>query len=139
MVLGDESSRVELYTEGIMELTLIQQQNSAWIEGVPGEAWMATLGDLDRLIEACFSNGVQAALLYAANLTPAFFDLSSGEAGAIMQKLRIYRLRLAVVYNPDEVQFSRRFGELLTDERGAADFGLFTSWQAAQAWLCRSS
>lgn len=40
--------------------------------------------------------GAGSALLYAPNLT-AKFDLSSREAGAILQKLRDYRIRLAVV------------------------------------------
>ena len=40
-------------------------------------------------------------LLYASDLTN-FFDLSSGEAGAILQKLRTYGVLLAVL--------SRRFG-----------------------------
>ena len=46
------------------------------------------------------------------NLTPAFFDLSSGEAGAILQKLRNYGIRLAVVCPPGRVLMSSRFGEM---------------------------
>jgi hypothetical protein len=36
-----------------------------------------------------------ADVLYSENLPPAFFDLSSGVAGAILQKLRNYKIRLA--------------------------------------------
>jgi hypothetical protein len=56
--------------------------------------------------------------LYAANLTRGFFDLSSGEAGAILQKLRNYRIRLPVVCGPGTAQLSRRFGDLLAEDAG---------------------
>jgi len=45
------------------------------------------------------------ALLYSSNLPPAFFDLSSREAGTVLQKLRNYR------------------------------FGIFESREAALEWL----
>lgn len=118
-----------------MELTLVDEGGLKVVEGVPGEAFMASAHDVDRLIEACFSERANAALLYAANLPPAFFDLSSGEAGEILQKLRNYRIRLAVVYRADSVAFSSRFGELLADERRGAHFGLFETRQAAIDWL----
>ena len=39
----------------------------------------------------------------AENLNPAFFDLSSGDAGAVLQKLLNYDVRLAVVRAPGSV------------------------------------
>jgi hypothetical protein len=76
-----------------MNLTLIMEHGLKIIEAEPDAAFLVSVRDIDRLIEACFADGAKAALLYAANLTPAFFDLSSGEAGAILQKLRDYRIR----------------------------------------------
>src|ERR1041385_3524717 len=67
------------------------------IEGPSGEPLMSEAGDVDRVIEACYSNRIRLVLLYAENLPDRFFDLSSGQAGAILQKLRNYRMRLAVV------------------------------------------
>jgi hypothetical protein len=86
------------------------------------------------LLEACFGAGAGAALLYAANLPPAFFDLSSGAAGAMLQKLRLYGVRLAVVRDP-AVAASSRFGELVDEERRRRDFGIFASRAEARAWL----
>ena len=54
---------------------------------------LAKVGDVTLVIEACFSNQAKFTLLYASNLTPNFFDLSSGEAGEILQKLRNYQIR----------------------------------------------
>ena len=118
-----------------MELTLVDENGVRIVEGRPDEALMSMVQDVDRLIEACFSDGAHAALLYAANMTPAFFDLSSGDAGAILQKLRNYHIRLAVVCPPDSVQFSSRFGEMLADERRGTYFGVFETRHEASQWL----
>ena len=120
-----------------MELTLIDDNGVKLVEGQPGEAFMSNAQDVDRVIEACFSDGVAAALLYAANLTPAFFDLSSGEAGAILQKLRNYHIQLALVCPAGSVQFSSRFGEMVADERRGRQFELFETRDAAMEWLRR--
>ena len=114
-----------------MNLSLVVENGLQIVEGEPDAAFLASVRDINRLIEMCLGEGVNAALLYAPNLTPAFFDLSSGEAGEILQKLRNYHIRLAVVYTPGSVMFSSRFGEMLADEQGGAWFGVFESRQAA--------
>ena len=50
-------------------------------EWPPGVGLMRKVDDAGLVIEGCYSNGVDSALLYAENLTEKFFDLSSGEAG----------------------------------------------------------
>jgi len=79
-----------------------------------------------------------AALLYSSNLTPRFFDVSSLEAGEILQKLRNYRMYLAVALDPAAVPASRRFHELLEAERRDAHFSVFSDRSAAVAWLAGS-
>jgi hypothetical protein len=118
-----------------MKLTLVDEAGVTFVEGVPEEAFLDHAQDIDRLIEVCFSERIRAALLYASNLTPTFFDLSSGDAGKILQKVRTYRIRLAVVYVPGRVVLSSRFSELVVDERRGSDFGLFESRDAALDWL----
>jgi len=61
--------------------------------------------------------------------------LSSGEAGAILQKLRDYRIRLAVVCAPGSVRFSSRFGEMVAEESRGNYFRVFESREAAREWL----
>jgi hypothetical protein len=98
---------------------------------------MRCAGDADLVVEACFTGGADSALLYAQNLTEGFFDLSSGEAGVILQKLRNYWIRLAVVCAPDSVRFSSRFREMAAEESDQDQFRLFDSRQAARDWLSR--
>lgn len=121
-----------------MKLTLVEQGGASFVEGAPGEPFMASANDVDRLIESCFAEGARAALLYAANLPPAFFDLSSGEAGIVLQKLRNYRIQLVVVCPPGSVAFSSRFSEMAADERRGSHFGLAEDRAAALDWLRRS-
>lgn len=121
-----------------MELKAIEEGGVNVVEGQPDEPFMSSVEDAGRVIEACFSSGADAALLYVDNLTGAFFDLSSGQAGAILQKLRNYRVRLAVVCPPGRVQLSSRFGEMLAEERQGRYFGLFETRSAALEWLGRS-
>lgn len=74
-------------------------------------------------------------MLYASNLTPHFFDLSSGEAGDILQKLQNYRIHLAVICPPGTVAFSSRFHELMAEFKRSRAFGVFPSRPEALAWL----
>jgi hypothetical protein len=118
-----------------MELSVIEEDGMRVVEGQPEQPFLSRVEDTNRIIEMCLGEEVDAVLLYASNLTAAFFDLSSGEAGAILQKLRLYRLRLAIICPPGSVQFSRRFGEVLAEQRQAQDFKLFETRSAARAWL----
>ena len=59
-------------------------------------------------------------------------------AGAILQKLWNYRIRLAVVCAPGSVRFSRMFGEMAAEESRSGYFQVFDSAQAAREWLSRT-
>jgi GrpB-like predicted nucleotidyltransferase (UPF0157 family) len=119
-------------------LSLVEESGVRVVEGAPNEPLMTRMDDASRVIEACFSHRARLALLYASNLTERFFDLSSGDAGAILQKLRNYGVRLAVVCPPGSVQFSSRFGEMLAEEHRRRDFRVFETRAAAREWLSQS-
>jgi hypothetical protein len=91
------------------------------------------------VLEACFSSGLGRVLLYSQNLTPTFFDLSSREAGTILQKFRNYGIRVAVVCATD-LQASRRFTELVAEENRGQHVRFFaeSDRNGAVDWLCRS-
>ena len=75
-----------------MGLTLISEDGTGVVEGTRGVSLMRRAQDATLVIGACFSAGVRDALLYPENLTANFFDLSSGEAGDILDKLRRYQM-----------------------------------------------
>ena len=117
--------------------TLREGTGHKFLEGAPGRQLLRRVEDASLVVEACGSRDVDSALLYAENLTAGFFDLSSGEAGGILQKLRNYRVRLAVVCLPGSVRLSSRFGELVAEEKRGNYFRLFNSDHAAREWLSR--
>ena len=117
------------------ELVLVVEGGGRVVEGPPEGRLMTRADDASRVIEACLSYRTLRALLYAPNLPERFFDLSSGEAGAILQKLRNYRIRVALVCPPGSVTFSSRFGEMLAEESLRRDFRVFETRQAARDWL----
>jgi Domain of unknown function (DUF4180) len=105
------------------------------MEREPGARYISDAADVGRLIEDCFSSGSRAALLHAENLPRKFFDLSSGQAGRILQKLRAYHVRLAVVAPAERVRTSGPFGDMVAEERRSGQFALFETRDAAAAWL----
>src|SRR5579871_5931457 len=118
-------------------MALITQEEAGvrFVEGSPDLPLMRRVEDATTILEACFSARASGALLYPANLTAGFFDLSSGEAGAVLQKLRTYGVRLAVVCAPGEARFSRMFGEMASEEGRGGYFRLFESREGARDWL----
>jgi hypothetical protein len=100
------------------------------VEGTPGTSLMHRPQDASLVLEACLSAPARSALLYSENLTPQFFDLSSGEAGEILDKLRRFHVRLAIVCPPGAVRFSTRFREILSD-----DLRIFDTLEDARRWL----
>ena len=117
------------------QLRLVEEEGFNIVEGSPGASFMRKAEDATILLETCFSHGTLNALLYAENLPDEFFDLSSGQAGAILQRLRNYGIRLAVVYPPRTQRFSTHFGEMLAEEQKGRFFGVFPHRDAARDWL----
>lgn len=118
-----------------MEVTVYNVQGQRIVEGVPDQPIMQHVADVVTVLETCFGNQARRLLLYDTNLTPQFFDIRSGEAGEILQKLRNYEIRLAIVRSPTQ-RLSRRFDELLVDEQRGPYFRMFDDRSAAEQWLC---
>jgi hypothetical protein len=102
---------------------------------VVGQPLLHEVADVSLLIEASFDYQAGSLLLYAENLTGRFFDLSSQEAGTILQKLRQYQIRLAVVRSAEIEPFSRRFNDLMVEEKRNQYFRLFATRAEAVVWL----
>jgi hypothetical protein len=118
-----------------MELNLAEQKGKIFLEGAAGQPLLRDVMDTVKIIEACFNNQTRCLLLYAENLTDYFFDLSSLEAGTILQKLRNYEIRLAVVRSSAR-PLSHRFGDLMVEENRDRYFHLFDDRHQAATWLC---
>lgn len=106
-----------------------------FLESVPGQLLIGSDEDVVAVLELCFSHRAKRVLLYSENLSDEFFDLSSRLAGAVLQKLRNYGVRIAIVRSPG-LRLSSKFGELVAEERLGQHFRLFDNRETAQEWLC---
>ncbi len=118
-----------------MQIQVVGEGMHAVIAGTPGTGLLEKPEDVVDLIGVCFEQQARAVLLYPENLTAQFFDLSSGEAGALLQKLYNYRMRLAVVEAPGGDPHSSAFQALMREENRGNAFRIFADRAAALAWL----
>lgn len=88
--------------------------------------------DVAEVIGACCSS--EGLTLGERELGPEFFDLRSGLAGELFQKVTTYHLRLAIVL-PDPGRYGERFGELAYEHRRHHGIRFFRTEGEARAWL----
>ena len=109
------------------------------IAGTPNAPLLRTADDVVELIGLCMEHSARAVLLHDENMPEHFFDLSSGEAGAILQKLRNYHIRLALVAPDGSVLMTGKFREMALEEGRGSDFRLFEDEASAVFWLAGGS
>lgn len=118
-----------------MDISVTTIDGQTIIEGTPGVRLLNSADDIVDLIGLSFEYSTRSLLLYAENLTEHFFDLSSGDAGVILQKLRNYHIRLAIVQPPGGAHQSSMFRQMAQEESKAGDFRIFDDKESAEAWL----
>ncbi|MEA2574616.1 MAG: hypothetical protein QOH93_1914 [Chloroflexia bacterium] len=118
-----------------MDLRITSKGDRKIVEGPPGMPLLQSPDDIVEVIGACFEHRTGAVLLYAENMPDGFFDLSSGEAGAVLQKLRNYHIRLAIVADMGALRQSSKFPEMVLEESKAGDFRMFEDRGLAEGWL----
>lgn len=89
------------------------------------------------LVSACFEKDVWNVLFDAGSLRPEFFDLSSGFAGDMVQKLVNYGIRAAVVL-PDTAGYSESFRDFVRESNRSGPVRFFEDREAAVTWLSGS-
>jgi hypothetical protein len=76
-----------------------------------------------------------ALLVEAQHFPPEFFDLKTGFAGELLQKLENYGIRVAAVF-PTEDGYTQRFREFLGEaRRRGSTFRAFSARDDAERWL----
>lgn len=118
-----------------MEFRVIEHNGTKVVEAVADGASILVGNNVLDAIVACGENETDRLLAHAASLPTRFFDLKSGEAGEILQKLRTYRIRLALVGGLADAAASRRFSEMMIEENRQRWFHMFATPDAAFAWL----
>jgi hypothetical protein len=85
-------------------------------------------------VRACIENGARRMLAEHGALPPAFFDLSTGVAGDLVQRLTMYEIRMAAVV-PDVSAHSGPFQDFAREANHGRWFRFFPHRGQAVAWL----
>lgn len=86
------------------------------------------------LVSACYEKDVWSVVFDEGALHPDFFDLSSGLAGDMVQKLVNYGIRAAVVV-PDVTDYSRSFRDFVKESNRSGPIRFFGDRAAAVEWI----
>ena len=73
-------------------------------------------------------------LLYESNFAPAFYDLSTGLAGEIVQKFSNYQIRAAIIGTFNSIQ-SGKFREFMIESNKGHQLHFVSKEDAAVQWL----
>ena len=114
-----------------MRIAVQERDGTRIVEGLDP---LVGASDARELVAACLEHGAACVLLDSEALTPAFFDLRTGLAGELLQKLQNYRIRLALVV-PDERAHGERVAELLREAKRSTSFRALPSRADAERWL----
>jgi hypothetical protein len=116
-----------------LEVLVVQKRGQAFLEGVSGKKLIENEKDAVELVGLCIENNATRILLHSDNLPAAFFDLKSGLAGMILQKLANYQMKAAVVLpmNPSK----GRFGDFVAETNRGKTFRVFQDRNEAERWL----
>ena len=92
-----------------------------------------TAGGFDP-VRACIESGQRGLLIDHDAVPPEFFDLSTGVAGGIVQRLTMYGIPMAVVV-PDPSIHSGPFQDFAREANTGGVFRFFPDREQAVAWL----
>jgi hypothetical protein len=91
--------------------------------------------DAVAVVTAAIESGTDRLLLGDGALPPEFFDLSTGVAGAMVQRLTQYEIRMTGVV-PEPSAHSRSFQDFAREANaGRSWFRFFPDREQAVAWL----
>jgi hypothetical protein len=109
----------------------MNEEHTIIIASASGVA-IRSFSDISDALSACFGSG--GLILTENDLSPEFFDLRTGIAGAMFQKFINYHLRVAIVL-PDASLYGERFSELAYEHASHNAIRFVSSVDEAKAWL----
>ena len=117
-----------------MNFNIITKENGRYLDCTPFTGVLSSEKDAIELVSACFSNDTGSLLLHERSVSPDFFNLRSGLAGAVLNKFQIYNIKIALIIEDMEL-LEGRFGELVMESNKGNEFRVYDSVQAAEEWI----
>lgn len=116
-----------------MKVHVVEKAQTRYVEGIVGETLLANEQDVLELLGLCHEYDADRILLYTRSLPETFFDLKSGQAGMILQKLVNYHVKAAAIVSPAFIR--GRFKDFVTEANRGNHFRVFHNKDEAEKWL----
>jgi PadR family transcriptional regulator AphA len=113
---------------------VVQKLAGGYVRCAPQSGVIANEQDVLDLLTCCGDIDSNRILLEEQHLHPDFFDLKTGLAGAVFQKLANYYVRAAIVANLAAIA-SPRFQELIYECNKGGQVRFFDDVAQAEEWL----
>ncbi|HZW02659.1 MAG TPA: DUF4180 domain-containing protein [Anaerolineaceae bacterium] len=120
-----------------MEYQISEKNNRQYIEVVDGSQKLASEQEALDLVAICGEHRLPRLMIHAENLTEDFYHLSTGVAGAILQKFVNYQIRVAAVLPPEKAS-QGKFGEMVLESNRGNQFRVYSTRGEAEDWLTRA-
>ncbi|HTY37019.1 MAG TPA: DUF4180 domain-containing protein [Bacteroidota bacterium] len=115
------------------DVRLIEKKNRRFVEALGRIDHLECEKDVVDLLSVCSQFKAERILLHGNIFTEKFFDLKSGQAGMVVQKLVNYQIKTAALLTPDQVR--GKFGEFVVETNHGHHFRVFFDRQSAETWL----
>ena len=116
-----------------MNIEITQHEGQTLAE-ITGSLIQSPQEALEILIN-CAYQGAEKIIIHADQLVPGFFDLKTGIAGEILQKVSTYQLRLAIVGDFSQYT-SKSLRDFIFESNKMGRISFVASVEEAKAKLC---
>jgi hypothetical protein len=122
----------QMFRGKMIELKAKQIEGKIIAEVIGGQ--LTSEADALDVVAGCGEVGTHLVLLRASDLSPAFFDLKTGLAGAALLKFSNYSLKVAAAIPAGQIP-EGRFAEFAGETRKNREFRIFYDEVSAVNWL----
>ncbi len=116
-----------------MNYQVMETKGKRYLHITSGEPLIQSEQDAHDIISLCFEHDTYAVLIEGDSLSEDFVKLSTGLAGAVLQKLGNY-IKVAVTIKGKQ-NFPIRFKEMMFELNNGNKFRIFTNLEEAISWL----
>lgn len=109
-------------------------KDKIYLEYVPGEGYIDGEVQMLEILSEGYHYDTYRFLFHEDHFSPELFDLKTGLAGAIFQKLAVYRIRAVVIIDPSKPK-NDRFIQFMTECNHGDQLRFFPERKAAEKWL----
>ena len=117
----------------ITEYKITQKDTAVYVFLDKGGHAADSEADASDIMSLCYENNTSLLMIHSDRLSERFFDLKSGFAGVLLQKLANYRVKTALILA--DIPLSERFREFLAEAGRGSSFHAFSDYEDAEAWL----